>query len=63
VAGPDRPLPKARKPKYVPAERTQSGPITSARATSSTDRAANATGRDDIYSRMTAAVSERGCVE
>ncbi|KAG9090396.1 hypothetical protein FS749_000592 [Ceratobasidium sp. UAMH 11750] len=60
LAGPERPPPKARKPKYVPAEKAAAEPITSVRASSSTARAANATGRDDIYSRLTAAVSQRG---
>ncbi|QRV80121.1 potassium voltage-gated channel family protein [Ceratobasidium sp. AG-Ba] len=60
LAGPARPPPKARRPKYVPAEKAPVAPITSVRATSSVERAANATGRDDVYSRLAAAVSERG---
>ncbi|KAG9124094.1 hypothetical protein FRC07_012866 [Ceratobasidium sp. 392] len=60
LAGPARPLPKARKPKYVPTEKMPVEPITSTRASSSTARAASATSRDDVYSRLAAAVSERG---
>jgi hypothetical protein len=63
VAGPNRPPPKARKAKYVPAERPPSGPITSSRLAatgSSTARASAATGPSDVYSRLAAAVSERG---
>lgn len=61
LAGPNRPPPKVRKPKYAPAERPPSEPITSSRAAATgSGTSARSTGRDDVYSRLTAAVSERG---
>ncbi|KAJ1302415.1 hypothetical protein OPQ81_002733 [Rhizoctonia solani] len=63
LAGPNRPPPKVRKAKYVPAERLPNGPISSVRPAtegSAAARANAAAGPSDLYSRLTAAVSERG---
>ncbi|CAE6458729.1 unnamed protein product [Rhizoctonia solani] len=65
LAGPNRPPPKVRKTKYMPAERLSSGPISSIRPAvegSSAARVNAAAGPSDLYSRLTAAVSERGQV-
>jgi hypothetical protein len=63
VAGPNRPPPKVKKAKYVPSERRPGEPISAVRPAaegSSAARAGAAAGPSDIYSRLTAAVSERG---
>ncbi|CAE6430066.1 unnamed protein product [Rhizoctonia solani] len=63
LAGPNRPPPKVKKAKYVPSERRPGEPISAVRPTaegSSAARAGAAAGPSDIYSRLTAAVSERG---
>ncbi|CAE6481396.1 hypothetical protein ACGC1H_007331 [Rhizoctonia solani] len=63
LAGPNRPLPKVKKTKYVPSERLPGEPISTVRPAaegSSAARANAAAGPSDLYSRLTAAVSERG---
>ncbi|KAF8704376.1 Lethal giant larvae(Lgl) like, C-terminal, partial [Rhizoctonia solani] len=63
LAGPNRPPPRVKKAKYVPSERRPGEPISSVRPAaegSSAARANAAAGPSDIYSRLTAAVSERG---
>ncbi|KAF8604869.1 WD40 repeat-like protein [Ceratobasidium sp. AG-I] len=68
LAGPDRPLPKVKKPIERPSAGTSSsasGSNLTRAASSNTTRpasssAARSGGRDDVYSRLTAAVSERG---
>ncbi|CUA76591.1 Potassium channel subfamily U member 1 [Rhizoctonia solani] len=63
LAGPNRPPPKVKKAKYTPTERLPSGPISAVRPAADGSSAAQvnaAAGPSDLYSRLTAAVSERG---